>query len=146
MSKLFSELVGESLGRASMAWSETPIGIFDSDTCCVLHIDIMNAHNEELKKLQAENAKLEKKLSHTNQIMDAMTKTSQYNFKLQAENDKLKECVEFYGEVFNWRDSGQDYGHGTIKPDDKEDLSEDDRVRLFGGKRARQVLKELEEE
>lgn len=61
----------------------------------------------------------------------------------QQENAKLRECVEFYGEVFNWRDSGQDYGHGTIKPDDKEDLSEDDRVRLFGGKRARQVLKKL---
>ena len=65
--------------------------------------------------------------------------------KLKAENEKLKKCVEFYSEVFNWRDSGQYYGHGTIKTDDKEDLSDDDRVRLFGGKRARQVLKELEE-
>ena len=63
--------------------------------------------------------------------------------QLQAENKKLRACTEFYGEVFNWRDSGQDYGHGTIKPDDKEDLSEDDRVRLFAGKRARQCLREL---
>jgi hypothetical protein len=64
--------------------------------------------------------------------------------KLQAENSMLKECVEFYAEIFNWRDSGQDYGLGTIRPDDKEDLSEDDRVRLFGGKHARQCLQELE--
>ena len=52
MSKSFSELVGESLGRASMAWSETPNGIFDSDTCCVLHIDIMNAHNDQIYSLK----------------------------------------------------------------------------------------------
>jgi hypothetical protein len=72
--KEFSELVGEALGRASMAWSETPIGIFDSDTCCVLHIDIMNAHNEELKKLQAENAKLRECLEFT-------TYAAEYLFK-----------------------------------------------------------------
>lgn len=50
--KPFSELVGEALGRASMAWSETPKGIFDSDTCSVLHIEIMNAYTEEMKELK----------------------------------------------------------------------------------------------
>jgi len=60
--KAFEEIVGEALGRASLAWSETPKGIFDSDTCCVLHIDIMNAHNDEIKKLQEENKRLKREI------------------------------------------------------------------------------------
>lgn len=47
--KTFSELVGESLGRASMAWSEVPTGIFDSDKCLELQSEIVNAHRHELK-------------------------------------------------------------------------------------------------
>jgi len=50
--KEFSELVGEALGRASVAWSELPTGIFDSDTCCVLHREIMNAHDSLIKKIK----------------------------------------------------------------------------------------------
>ena len=52
--KPFSEIVGEALGQASMAWSESPKGIFETDTCCALHADIMNAHEAELSTLRAE--------------------------------------------------------------------------------------------
>lgn len=57
--KTFSEVVGEALGRASTAWSEAPKGIFDSDTCSVLHIDIMNMHEAEKDSLRAKIKELE---------------------------------------------------------------------------------------
>jgi regulator of replication initiation timing len=34
-------------------------------------------------------------------LMDAMTQTSQYNFKLQAENKKLRKALEFYADATN---------------------------------------------
>ena len=76
-------------------------------------------------------------------IMDAMTKTSQNNFKLQAENAKLRKCVEFYSNTDNWLEEKNRNNLYTII---KEDASDDycDYLR-FGGKRARQVLKELGE-
>lgn len=82
--KDFSTLVGESLGRASMAWSETPKGIFNSDTCSVLHIDILNAHaaivNEQKEKLRIATEALEKICSvftacpHTDIADETLTK------------------------------------------------------------------------
>lgn len=45
---------------------------------------------EKLDELEAKNLELENKLSHANQIMTAMTKTSQNNFELQR---KLKIAV-----------------------------------------------------
>jgi len=115
MSKLFSELVGEALGRASMAWSETPNGIFDSDTCRILHIDIMNAHNEELKKLQAENAKLRECLEFT-------THAAEYLYKPDVKLSKGM-CPTFYF---------------TLTYDGDLVLMEKTKI-------ARQLLKELEE-
>ncbi len=50
--KNFSELVGEKIGEASMCWSETPKGIFDSDTASCLAIDILNAHDAEIAQLK----------------------------------------------------------------------------------------------
>jgi hypothetical protein len=80
MEKTFSELVGEALGTASMAWSERPRGIFDSDTCCVLHIDIMNMHNEELRKLKATYEAMLK--SKDDELVAALKELGATTFKL----------------------------------------------------------------
>lgn len=65
--------------------------------------------------------------------------------KLQAENAKLKECVEFYANQSNWMGWYRDVD--TIRSSDCEPAKsiEDDFDILLGGKRARQVLKELED-
>lgn len=87
-----------------------------------------------------------KKEEYSN-IMDAMTQTSQYNSKLQAENAKLRECLKF-------TTSAAEY---LFKPDEKlaEGLFptsyftlsyEGDLEIIEKTKRARQVLKELNEE
>ena len=115
MSKDFSDLVGEALGRASMAWSETPSGIFDSSTCCVLHMDIMNAHNGKIKTLQDENEKLKKSLKFT-------LKAAEYLFK---PDEKLADGL-FPTSYFTLSYEG--------------DLELIEKTKL-----ARQVLKELEE-
>ena len=39
----FRELVGIAIGRASMCWSETPKGTFDSTTACKLVDEIVEA-------------------------------------------------------------------------------------------------------
>ena len=63
--------------------------------------------------------------------------------KLQAENAKLKECVEFYAGTDNWlEEKDRNNLYTIIKGDASDDY--DDFLR-FGGKRARQVLKELDE-
>ena len=64
-------------------------------------------------------------------------------FKIEAENAKLRKCVEFYSNTDNWLEEKDRNNLYTII---KEDASDDycDYLR-FGGKRARQVLKELEE-
>lgn len=71
--------------------------------------------------------------------------------KLQAENAKLRECVEFYADTGNWYavDCDPLYGspsivEGIIDFSDIEDSSHGTEIR-YGGKRARQALKELEE-
>ena len=51
----FKTMIGEALGRASMAWSERPIGTFDSGTCSEL---VDKLHNEHI----ALNKALEEKL------------------------------------------------------------------------------------
>ena len=81
MEKTFSELVGEALGQASMAWSERPTGIFDSDTCSVLHIDIMNAHNEELRKQKETYEAILK--SKNKELVSALKEVGALEYRLQ---------------------------------------------------------------
>lgn len=57
--------------------------------------------------------------------------------KLQAENAKLRECVEFYADKKSW-DRGVCIGDGQF-----EHIGDGPNCNYFGGKRARQVLKEL---
>ena len=51
---------------------------------------VIFAFSKKIKDLEAKNVELENKLSHANQIMTAMTKTSQNNFEIQR---KLKIAV-----------------------------------------------------
>ncbi len=48
--KEFTTLVGECIGAASVAWSEIPKGIFDSDRCRDLVKEIETAHQAILTK------------------------------------------------------------------------------------------------
>lgn len=151
MSKEFSDLVGEALGRASMAWSETPSGIFDSDTCCVLHIDIMNAHNVKIKTLQDENAYKQKEIGELKlEIMQIKAERNKAEFKIA----KLRECVEFYActDIYYrpFRDRNGMSGMSSMTDFELDDgewkLDENgEKCHYCYGKRARQVLKELEE-
>lgn len=59
--------------------------------------------------------------------------------KLQAERQKLRECVEFYADVNNWYDDCGDCLFDNIKCD----MSNQDQYDGIGGKRARQCLKEI---
>lgn len=69
--------------------------------------------------------------------------------KLKEENKKLVEALKFYADTKNWSytDSAMQYDlHGTIIDDCfTEGLGEGGGVD-FGGKRARQVLKEIGKE
>ena len=101
--------------------------------------------------IEAWQAACEYKQKEYSNIMDAMTQTSQYNSKLQAENAKLRECVEFYAGRFSWTESEHpthEYYAGAIIEDDSlvEYTEKDGDVfrDYSGGKRARQVLKKLE--
>ncbi len=62
---------------------------------------------------------------------------------LLAENAKLRECVEFYAKQSNWMGYHRDVD--CIRPCDcePEKADEDGFDIMLGGKRARQVLKEL---
>ena len=66
--------------------------------------------------------------------------------KLQAENAKLRECVEFYADKLNWYDNTQINGSDqkAIFKDAEDCLIKSiNKHIIIGGKRARQVLKEL---
>ncbi len=64
--------------------------------------------------------------------------------KLQAENAKLRECVEFYANFMNYSNLPE-YGDGVFRTAVFSDMEEINEFTKFGGKRARRVLKELEE-
>jgi hypothetical protein len=42
--KTFREIVGEAIGRASMAWSTPPAGVFESDLASKLIDEVVEAH------------------------------------------------------------------------------------------------------
>lgn len=68
------------------------------------------------------------------------------NQKLQAENAKLRYCVEFYADTVSWdavECSDTSIVSGVILESDCYETWEKTEISV-GGKRARQVLKELE--
>lgn len=103
------------------------------------------AHDQyfKTKQLAEENARL-------NIVVTNLKTVVSIN---QAENAKLRECVEFYADRFSWTESEHpthEYYAGSIRNDDslvEYTEADGDVFKDFcGGKRARQVLKELESE
>lgn len=80
------------------------------------------------------------KQKEINKLIDCAGKDNERDLKLQAENAKLRECVEFYAD--------RSRTNSIFNPDyhDEEDCDfhEDTQFTHFG-KYARQVLKELDE-
>lgn len=80
---------------------------------------------------------------------DNMSELYEIIKKLQEENKKLVECVEFYADKLNWYDNTQINGSDqkAIFKDSEDCLIKSiDKHIVIGGKRARQVLKEIGEE
>lgn len=70
-------------------------------------------------------------------IMDAMTRTSQYNSRLQSENKKLRKALEFYADATN--NPKQYMRQGYLVYNLKKAIFVD------GGTIAREALKEVED-
>lgn len=45
----FGEIVHQALGEASMAWSETPTGVFQTEDVLVIAQRIIQAHESKMK-------------------------------------------------------------------------------------------------
>ena len=107
---------------------------------------------------------LEEKLAISSQIMDAMTKTSQNNYKLtqqvkdieQQLNESNKEraeleiavkALEFYASEHSWAHKGCHGGSSghryRIITDDRNEISPEWGGLLVGGKRAREALAKI---
>lgn len=68
--------------------------------------------------------------------------------KLEAENTRLREALEFYSKITNWYDSNEVTGlnHCSIWKDSEDvEIKSIKRHIVVGGRRARQTLKELAE-
>jgi len=67
--------------------------------------------------------------------------------KLEAENEKLRECVEFYADFMSWSDlwdfCDSPHNQCVVVSDDVEDFLSRGKNFPCGGKRARQTLKDL---
>jgi hypothetical protein len=46
----FTRLVGESIGEASVCWSDIPTGVFDSQRCGELADQIISAYTEVVRE------------------------------------------------------------------------------------------------
>ena len=88
--------------------------------------------------------------SQLNEIRDDnMSELYEIIKKLQEENKKLRECVEFYADKLNWYDNTQINGSDqkAIFKDSEDCLIKSiNKHIIIGGKRARQVLNEIGEE
>jgi hypothetical protein len=74
---------------------------------------------------------------------------AEFNQKLEAENAKLRDCIEFYADKSNWNPHVCDSWSGLLTafgadndPDNDVEVLNNE---FIDGKRARQVLKELDE-
>jgi hypothetical protein len=79
---------------------------------------------------------------HYNWLDDEIRKVEHHNFNLQAENKKLREALEFYGNEKNYwkRRSNSNTFTQIIK-----DITIHPDGSAYGGRRAREALKEVEE-
>lgn len=71
----FKELVGQSIGEASMCWSEAPKGVFESDRASKIvdkiiayHLEVLEGlkitgcNEERLAKIKEFNSRIEQKM------------------------------------------------------------------------------------
>lgn len=67
--------------------------------------------------------------------------------RLEAENKKLRECLEFYADRKSWRYPGEQRFNALITADDCGPVLMDkaNRNEKIGGKRARSCLKEIQD-
>mgnify|MGYP003475929098 CR=1 FL=1 len=72
--KEFETVVGEAIGTASMCWSKTPSGVFDSNRAEILVSDIVVAHNRITNPLQARVTQLETLIGEMNDNLEQFLK------------------------------------------------------------------------
>lgn len=79
---------------------------------------------------------------HCKDVVNFCTKQQQRIEKLEDENKKLRECVEFYADKDNW------FGEYVCGPlaCTNEEIEGDSIANYTGGKLARQTLKEIDGE
>lgn len=105
----------------------------------------IGSYTELLKKKDQEIGKLEQENKLLNDIIEDLEDTVKDFEKLEKENAMMKEALEFYADKDTWQSVYVGYGDKSqIKGLDLEDLSSSDRPDEYGGKLARQTLKELE--
>lgn len=73
-------------------------------------------------------------------------KISDEIIRLNEENKKLRACIEFYAKIENWYDVEEIQGSDrrTIRKDGEDLFDELNYHTIYGGKLARQVLREIE--
>lgn len=117
------------------------------------------SENEEIKKLKAENKKLQNAIdencNENPYDFSQYCQQLQYNYdleitKLTRERDTLKKCAEFYADKNNWHNINglHDTSRAIIDEGDWSDIKEPSdyyHIRATGGKTARKALQDVEE-
>ena len=84
------------------------------------------------------------------QLQDKYDELGKAHIGLIEQNLKMRECLEFYGDVESW--NMRHYRVGDVKDSDAKSIVNSDLYlsekanRLFGGKRSRKLLEELKGE
>ena len=86
------------------------------------------------------------KAEHWKEACDELEDKSKTVLWLQAENAKLRECVEFYADQNSYKCLIEDHHVTVLVVNFDTEPPLNSSVRMVGGKRARQVLKELEKD
>jgi len=92
-----------------------------------------------VKQLEAENTLLKDRLDHEVKIIDCAARDE--IGRLEADNKKLKGCVEFYADKENWQDTKYNTIFNIFT---KDDLGHSIGDGFYCGKLARQTLAEIE--
>jgi hypothetical protein len=97
----------------------------------------------KVRFLEDRNQTLVAKIEALNQVNDGLHLLLK---EYEAKNKILKEALQFYAREKNWLDEGFINYDGTIDPSDMEKIHNHNGEYDCGGKLARQVLKEIENE
>lgn len=124
--KTFREIVGEAIGEASMCWSERPQGIFNSARASKIVDKIFDAFH------------LESSMGVTRWV-----DICKQNEDLQSRLDMAVECLKFYAAEENWEFTSDFHGHEYYEEIKLVDVESTSLAMSYGGKRAREVLKQI---